>query len=276
MSQSHKQGSENGNDVINQIGHLMERFNNRLTLNNPSLGERYDKVELHILLHFRFRDSEEYIACFQRDMPDIHESPMKVRNGIIGPTSPETFNHLCPYTWQDAVRRQRRNGGNQQAVFVEVVKRMEPPENFIPTFVWFDRMDSVYGILPHSLYFSNHAGFVFRGVIKNREINMPSVPAASPTGTNLEKLEGHMVKGASEVLQNITDDCADGRKNVFNADEVIGVLSRLWVALGFDYIWIGGKEGFTRDIQIIDVLFGPFDFYADNCDSFIGSHQSPP
>src|ERR1035441_888986 len=89
---SREQRSKTGNNIVNQSGHLMERFNNRFSVNNPWLGERYDKAELHILLHFRFRDSEEYVACFQRDVPDTHESSLKIRNGIIGPTSPETFN----------------------------------------------------------------------------------------------------------------------------------------------------------------------------------------
>src|SRR5688572_11546627 len=51
MEESGKQGLKTDNQVVNQINYLLERFNNRLRLNNLQLSERYLNKELHILVH---------------------------------------------------------------------------------------------------------------------------------------------------------------------------------------------------------------------------------
>src|SRR5262249_44116428 len=58
------------NDVADELRGLMERFNQRLTLNDPRLIERYINAEIHLLIHFRVREiDEEFVACFQRARP---------------------------------------------------------------------------------------------------------------------------------------------------------------------------------------------------------------
>jgi hypothetical protein len=58
--------SESRNDALDKCRELMERFEQRLCLNNLRLIERYIKSELQILIHFRIGSiDEEFIACFQ-------------------------------------------------------------------------------------------------------------------------------------------------------------------------------------------------------------------
>jgi hypothetical protein len=51
-----------------------------------------------------------------------------------------------------------RSNGEQQAVFVDVVKSAQNPELVIPSFVWFETVDNVNRILPQALYFSSRFG----------------------------------------------------------------------------------------------------------------------
>jgi hypothetical protein len=62
-----QQRSTIGDDVANRIVHTFERFNNRITLNNPEFGERHVKRQIYILVRLRIGDiDEEFVACFQR------------------------------------------------------------------------------------------------------------------------------------------------------------------------------------------------------------------
>src|SRR5207302_1803612 len=55
------------NNVADKMSSLIERFGDRLTLENRRLSERYSKGELHILIRMRYRDSVDYIAFLQRE-----------------------------------------------------------------------------------------------------------------------------------------------------------------------------------------------------------------
>jgi hypothetical protein len=55
------------NDLVNKVSEMMDRFNQRLRLNNLRLVERYIKAELHLLVHFVIRGADEqFVAHLQR------------------------------------------------------------------------------------------------------------------------------------------------------------------------------------------------------------------
>src|SRR5258708_35314361 len=67
VSDSGKKRTETHDQAIDQIRHLLERFNDRLTLGNLRLAERYLKAELTVVVHFRISFVDvELVACFQR------------------------------------------------------------------------------------------------------------------------------------------------------------------------------------------------------------------
>src|SRR5262245_20505769 len=69
-TESNEQRLETNNDVINRLHHIMERWQERLTLDNLRIADRYVKGELHILVRFRIGGiDEEHIAFFQRALP---------------------------------------------------------------------------------------------------------------------------------------------------------------------------------------------------------------
>src|SRR5271157_589060 len=56
-------------DHLNELRHAIQRFNDRITLKNLRLSERYAKSEIHILLQLRFGNGQECVALFQGGNP---------------------------------------------------------------------------------------------------------------------------------------------------------------------------------------------------------------
>ncbi len=243
------------NDVSDKLCHLMQRFDNRLALDNLRLVERYIEMEFHILLHFRMLDGVDFVASIERDRSYALQSSNKSERGTIGLVS-ESDSDLTPFRWRHASRRIRDAGGQQQTVLVNLVKLMETPERIIPSFVWFERVESFYDILPKSLYFSTNVGrHVFRGTVNNGEL----IPTSFLSGSQGKRVS-NMVKGTSQVMKNIPNGVESFERNVRNATEIITAFSNFQIVLDRDCIWLGLPESLKGRMQILDVLFGPFDF----------------
>ena len=71
-------------DIANHVRSLIERFNNRLALDNLRLSERYLNDEVHILINFRFRNDVEGVACFQRErnFPSLISKSSGIPGGV--------------------------------------------------------------------------------------------------------------------------------------------------------------------------------------------------
>ena len=224
------------NSVADQVVEMLDRFQQRLTLANTQLAERYIKSELHFLIHFRIRGiDEEFVAHFQRaeDISGFHKEIENWKGLTVGLF--EMSSHKCA----EVDTSKARTDSDKQAVLVDIVKLVNDPEIVsLPSLVWFDRVERVNRILPHALYFSRKSGFVFCG-----------------TALDQNACDGREADRCGADFRYIVDQ-----------------LARLRIALGPDFIWIGIQEGAPCALEITDVLFGPFNFELDKCKSFIGSH----
>ena len=75
------------NDGANKIRHLIERFKNRLALDNLRISERYVKSELDVLVRFVpsvFGNSNDFIAHYHR-----HPETKGTRSHILGSLRPQ-------------------------------------------------------------------------------------------------------------------------------------------------------------------------------------------
>jgi len=255
-------------DLPDKIRELMERFEQRLTLDNLRLAERYIKAELHLLIHFGIRGvDKQFVASFQRahhgiglkeEMPSRGDGDGIVRNGLLGLPNQLLQASTCMGT-EINTPEGGTDGNQHQAVFVDVVKFAEYPELVsLSSLVRFGCVDCVYGILPHALYLSIALGFVFRGVgPTDREVDKVFGGGLARSGQM--KLVGQVVESTSKVLDHITSDEQDVCRHVLNTHDIVDQLSRLRIVLGPDSIWLGSEERLPCDIEISDVLFGPFD-----------------
>jgi len=250
-------------DAVNGIKHLMKRLDQRLTLNNLRLSERYFKSELHLLIHFRIGGvNEEFVACFQREQAISRSEKNIGHRDIIGVTKPSftpSLHHYSMHMWPDIDAPVSRSDSNQKAVFIDVVKLMETPKRIVPSAVWFDRVNCFYSVWPHTRYFSSATGFVSRGVIEDRKVCL----RGRGTTANDNKIVGQMVEGAPKIVNQIPGDSGHSKGRLPNAEEIIDQFSSLRIMLGSDYIWVGHQERANFNLKITEVLFGPFNFYAD-------------
>jgi hypothetical protein len=99
----------------------------------------------------------------------------------------------------------KRTNREQQAVFFNVVESVEHPEGIIPTFVWFESVDSIDRILGRALYFFAFSGFVFRGAVCNWEVDPMRAWRPVP-GVTANNLVGQMVERTHQILNGIPRD----------------------------------------------------------------------
>jgi hypothetical protein len=261
-----KTGLEQHDSVADQIREMLERFKNRLTLDNPRLVERYIKGELHLLIQLIIGSSDEkFVAILQRAQPVCWG---KKDGGIaheIRKPPRHIFGHQAPNI--DALKRSTYR--EQQSVLVDTVQLIEDPEvTSCPSVVWFEAIDCVYGVLPQALYFSRRQGFVLRGARIDGEMEI----AACGPRRNREQLLDQMIEGGPEILDDIARNRREVQGNRLSPADVIDWLASLRIALGRDFIWIGAAKRSDLTMQVSDVLFGPFDFYLNQREPFIGGH----
>ena len=116
--------------------------------------ERYTESKLHLLVHFFIGGTdEEFAAHLQREAGITDEVGVQEHthgwNVQIGKGFSREAGHVG--TNVDAIKF--GPNGEQQPVFLDIVKSVENPECVIPTSVWFERIDRFDSFLPRSLYF---------------------------------------------------------------------------------------------------------------------------
>ncbi len=128
QSESRKQGLEGYDRTVRMLNELSERWNNRLTLDNLRLAERYVEGELCIILHARLAN-EECVAVFQRHL-EIRQRK------TAGYALSEEF--VNPHGQVNGALRDGNEGCQQSMVLVGNVQFVDKPECviFLPGTVW--------------------------------------------------------------------------------------------------------------------------------------------
>ncbi len=101
-------GLERQDQSVNEINQLMQRWNQRITLRNLRLADRFLNVELHILLHLFIKPGEMWVACFEQERPRI-----------VHPVSGEKTVMVS---------------GQEGTVLVDVIELVNSPERIVPAF----------------------------------------------------------------------------------------------------------------------------------------------
>jgi hypothetical protein len=250
-------GPKGFDNAADAVAELHESFEQRLTLDNPRLIERYLKSELRLLVHFLFEGTSDYIACFQRAhiVGGLEKHLSELNVPPIGELPFPYVGRFC----SEIHASESRPGCDNHAVFVDIVKPVERPEiGPLTSCVWFESADGIDGVLPHALYFSPKHGFKLFGRLGNRKTRL--IPKDASPRTNQVKLLGQMVEGTSKVIEGIASDHHDSRGNGVGSHHVMGEISCLRIALGADFVWVGAIKGLDCRVQVKDVFVGPFSF----------------
>ncbi len=256
----------------------MDGFQRRLTISNPRFIERYIKSELHFLVHFSVGCiNEEFVACFQRKqiIGRSEKHGWKVcEEGVI--LAAETVcKHLLeewPHMCHEVNTLETGTNGYQQSMLVNDIEAVKYPQSVpLPSLIWLDTAKHIYGVWPKVLYFSLKFGFKVRGALSDDEV-IPFLRTGWSVRPDEKQLLSNVIKDASQVVDCISSNGRNAIWHGVSSDYIIDQLAHLRIALGPDFIRLGIKEGFDLGFKIRDVLFGPFNFYLDERNPFIGSH----
>jgi hypothetical protein len=257
MANSFEQRPETDNQAVNQITKVSKDTKERMAFDNLRLGERYIKGELRLIMHVRLAE-KDYVAVFQRCADAARYA--------------ETADALSDSAQNKAARDLKRNSADikerdeQSVVLVGNVEIMNSPEHVISTLVRVGNVNRIYSTLSHALYSSMTLGLVFRGFLPERESDLPPRSLresdAALGASDFNQLPNEMVKGTSEIVNNVSGNKSEFNGRGLNISDAIDRLSRLRIVHGFDAIRIAIQELLPSDFKITDLLFGPFNFYA--------------
>jgi hypothetical protein len=251
-------------DGIDQIRQLTKRWENRLTLHNLRITERYLKGESRIIVVLRapnlLTDTEKFCAIIERPsiLRGLQQDALLEFRGQE--SRRETFGNV------DHDSSMGGSDNKEQTMFVGIVKFIEAPEFLSPAAVWVERADSVFSFLGHSLYFSFKYGFVLCGSLGNGK---PSNTVSGLVPVGQDKVPSKMIEGSSEILQDVPNNSREviGERRAFA--KLKNQISSFRLVLSENWIWCGApsEEEMDTPIELSDVMFGPFDFQANGLDA---------
>ena len=225
--------SDNSLDILD---HLVQRFHDVPTRQNIRFAKSY--IDKNTRLSIRYMvslDEQEYIASFK-----------KCRHGesMLGRLPSES--HL--------VLPDSQGGDNEEMVLVNDVKRMEPPQEIIPSFVWTEPINIALGRYRHSMCFSWRFGVISFESLCDRKID-PLDGFASVSN----KLTSNVIESCSQIVDGISRDQRNfGRNNGNVFDNVAGKV-RFCIEIGDREVSIKPNGLYPFDIKISDVLLCPLD-----------------
>ena len=114
--------------------------------------------------------------------------------------------------------------------------------------------------------------------MRNRKLDLvpPSFTLESRFSADADKLKGQVIQSAHQVV----DSVASYSGNIGTVDEerieLKSWLSGIRVRIKPDSLEYWADKSASSIFQVVDVLIGPFNFYADQSQSVVGGHGLLP
>jgi hypothetical protein len=148
----------------------------------------------------------------------------------------------------------------QQSMLVDVIKLAEVPKRVVPSLVRLQLHDDSHRLIACSVYFAANRGFIILGFgegrLENRERRIfdSGLVAVRENGLPCE-----MIKSGSEIVSNVADNNAETDGRFLKKSKLEDTISSFRIIVCDNSIMVTPKVGATLDVEIADVLFGPFD-----------------
>lgn len=218
---------------------------------NFGFVDAYRKVKAHFLIRFRWRDRQEFIACFQRDWRkdvfgnEIWESLARRQKEFFWEaTCSRQF-----LSWAEGASRIYNAQGQEQTVLVDVVEPVKLPEEKIASVVWTDTVENLESILPYGWYRSIQHGFITMGRVSDWELRVGS--------DDWDKPASEVIESATKTVEDIAKDqwnlSGDGR----NIADIVTDVASLRIGLSDQRDGMFIMEAPQGALQLLDVMFGP-------------------
>lgn len=226
--------NEGGNDAVRHAHDVIQRWNNRITLRDLRLGERYLKGQLvfHVhLTHGTDGGHPEYCALFQR----IKENPVRTSIGHLYGEVPETG-----------------RAQNHCLVFVESVESSQNPQRVsVPSLVWFDTSENVHRSLNPALLLGLESGFKRFGRFTERKMFSVWI------GPSMQ-VEPRVLQRSSTAVDDFAKhDTPYSGDRFQNTHDIVGP-PVLHVTINGGAIRATVVKGTNPFFKVREVFFGPF------------------
>jgi hypothetical protein len=196
---------ETGDNPVRKMGELRKRWDDRLSVENLRLSERYVKGEIYVLVCFMV-PGDPVKRCALSWLLDLGRGGKgdRLLGDRLGWQVEQASEHVIHPLGIDFEPDfvGDHDGRYEQSVLVDNVKLMESPEVVVPSAVWLDEAYRVYRGLGDALSFSSKAGLVFSKTLADREVDLAQVNAG--IGVSGEGV-GEKIQGGSEVVGGIAD-----------------------------------------------------------------------
>lgn len=234
---------KNIDNIRNDLGELMQRFNDRLILKGLPIAESYLEGRLEILADFDIScggETHNYLAVFNRSNMHVHH----------GEQGAKIVTHLKVFNTSIMSCR------DKCLVFVGYVEVVDSPQKFIPSVVRFQRADYLDDIFSGSVYVSifNHTVKAI-DIITKREIDVLGVSSIQSN-----QFRGEKVKGCSQIMDSISDDCGKMARDFMPNSERPELIRGVSVLLDNDSVGFRFNVIDNVVIKLTDVALGPINF----------------
>jgi hypothetical protein len=139
-------------------------------------------------------------------------------------------------------------------MLVDSVKLMESPEKVIMSAVWTECVDEIFGFFGHTFHFSTRFGFIELLSLKNWKVDHRIVDSRTT-----REFAGQMIQSGSEIVSDVTKQESNIGTDFRDVPQDKLRAIRFSVELGNTEISVRVDESCPLDVQISDVIFGPFD-----------------
>jgi hypothetical protein len=247
------------NEALDDARQIEKAWNERFTVKNPLLSERYLKGQIRIRIEFSLIGSpENFCVIFERERIDVRrELNLKrsigllgdgavafvfVPRGLCGRGNADPLAH-CAYCYE-------------QSVLVRDVQAMQGEESLVPSLVWLQCLDEANRFDAGTLQYSFNSGFAFVGGIKNRECGLLGNRAV----VGLNELTRDVIQRGPQLMDNLANYNCPTCRRLLDAKR----RARLGVIVSDKRLTFKFVD---RHLQIRDVLFGPLDLRLNRRDA---------
>ena len=251
-----------GYHALGEYDELVERFDNRLTLGNLRLIERYRQGDLKIVLNGRWGEAIDFRIVLQRaDEVCSHRDTSTCTNraragGRAADVHPSLKDGQERHIQLGEYLNTGRSYRNDSLVFVQSVEFMENPQRGIPTLVRLQPADQLLGFGANASYFSYGSGFkVFDGSADGK-----SACASYLFSVRDDQITHKLIERGAEIVNSVSDDDAGALWDCFVDTHANDVFASFVILLREKFVGFGLLEGADKRLKLGDVFFGPFDF----------------
>lgn len=258
MKRLYEHGLKLENDFVDSLPQVSGCPDDWFSYDDIRFVERYIKGDVHLFVLFRLAN-QEGLADF-KCLSKVGDGEGRSLESCL---PPERF------VDRDFDTPNLDEGGEQRMVLVGNIEFIERPEQGpLPMLVRLGAPDQILRGFRHALYFSFKRGFVDFVTAKNGIHGF----IRDGSTTHFNQLASEMIKRTPEVVNDVASH--EGQRGVDFTESgweisMKALVSRFRIRLGADVVWLRLDKPIPDDFEILDVCVGPFNFSADERESFI-------